>query len=129
MSPEAKFNFLRQINNPNLDYLKRKAIHKKILESSKKISICLNCGYQNGVVKKAVGASLKIVHADPIRDENINDFDTARKDLKELNTLISSAKFDLLDPLKVYNIFKRINKMVIINYNFNFFFVFNILIF
>lgn len=43
-------NLLRQIQNPNLDYLRRKAIHKKMLELSKKITVCLQCGYQNGKI-------------------------------------------------------------------------------
>lgn len=115
MSAEAKNIFLRQIHNPNLDYLRRKLIHKKIIESSKKITICLNCGYQNGVVKKGVGAILKIVHGDPIKSDSMNDFENARKDHRELNILIPLSKFDLLDPLKVYNIFNQINKMVINN--------------
>lgn len=125
---EPKATFIRQIQNPNLDYLRRKIIHKKLIEASKKISFCPNCGTFNGkmsnifvksnlmlflgVVKKAVGAVLKIAHAEPITQDNMTDFEYARNEHKELNSLIPSSKFNLLDPLKVLNIFRRINDAV-----------------
>lgn len=95
-----------------MDYLRRKIIHKKLVEASKKISFCSKCGNFNGVVKKAVGAVLKIVHAEPITQENMSNFEEAKTGHKELGSLIPSAKFNLLDPIKVLNIFRRIKEKV-----------------
>jgi DNA-directed RNA polymerase beta' subunit len=65
-------------------------------------------------VKKAVGAILKIAHAEPITEPmlGIND------EQGEQQQLITSSKFNLLDPLKVLEIFKRINLQVIYVKNF-----------
>lgn len=45
---EQKKAFLHQVNNPNLDYLRRKALHKRIVAASKKITVCGRCGHRNG---------------------------------------------------------------------------------
>lgn len=55
---------------------------------------------------------LKIAHGDPVREDNILEFENARRDHKELATLVPSSKFNLLDPLKVHNILSRIAKSV-----------------
>lgn len=65
-----------------------------------------------GVVKKAVGAVLKIAHGEVVKEAKIMDFDTVRREHKELNTLIPSSKFNLMDPLKVLNILRRISDCV-----------------
>uniref|UniRef100_A0A915D843 DNA-directed RNA polymerase subunit n=1 Tax=Ditylenchus dipsaci TaxID=166011 RepID=A0A915D843_9BILA len=110
ISADQKETFMRQVQNPNLDYLRRKALHKKIVETSKKISHCNHCGFTNGVVKKAVGAFLKIAHGEPVQESNAHEFENARRDHKELNNQLNSAssKFNLLDPIKVVNILRRI---------------------
>ncbi|CAD5234319.1 unnamed protein product [Bursaphelenchus xylophilus] len=108
LTGDAKEAILKQIQNPTLDYLRRKAIQKKVVALSKKISTCPECGFQNGTVKKAVGAVLKVVHAEPVGDEK--EFCMGNKDTKELNSLVSMVKFNLVDPLRVYNLFKKIQK-------------------
>lgn len=45
---EERKNLLKQVSNPSLDYLRRKALHKKIVALSKKVSVCLHCGRKNG---------------------------------------------------------------------------------
>ncbi|KAI6216279.1 DNA-directed RNA polymerase subunit [Aphelenchoides besseyi] len=105
---DEKQKFVRQILTLNLDYLRRKAIHKKLVAASKKISICPHCGFVNGVVKKAVGAVLKIVHAEEIEDES--NFTAGTKETKELSSMLKNVKFNLLDPLRVYNLFRRVDQ-------------------
>ncbi len=39
---------MKQIHSPHLDYIRRKALQKKIVMASKKISYCRHCGFQNG---------------------------------------------------------------------------------
>lgn len=125
MNDEQKETLLRQLQNPTVDYLKRKLIYKKIVELSKKNKICGVCGFANGllkasssffsvglfftgVVKKAVGAVLKIVHAEPITEEALIDFENVRREHKELSAMIPASKSNLLDPLKVLGIFRKI---------------------
>ncbi|VDN42405.1 unnamed protein product [Gongylonema pulchrum] len=47
LTGEQKQSFLRQVNSTNLDYLRRKALHKRIVAASKKISVCARCGHRN----------------------------------------------------------------------------------
>jgi len=48
LQEEQKSLLLRQASNPNLDYLRKKALQKKIVTLSKKISMCTKCGFLNG---------------------------------------------------------------------------------
>jgi DNA-directed RNA polymerase III subunit RPC1 len=99
LTGEQKEGFLRQLHNPNLDYLRRKVLHKRIVEASKKISHCPHCGFQNGVVKKAVGAVLKIAHGDPVKTECLSDFEAAREN-KELQNLIPASSTRLHSSIR-----------------------------
>ncbi|KAF8382261.1 rpc-1 [Pristionchus pacificus] len=102
--------FMKQISNPNLDYLRRKALHKKIVAASKKITICINCGAKNGVVKKAVGAVLKIVHSHSIPASQEKEYSAAIDDNAELGSLLSKGKFILLTPLAVHKILSNVDE-------------------
>ncbi|CAJ0937344.1 unnamed protein product, partial [Mesorhabditis belari] len=106
LTAEEKTNFLRQIANPGLDYLRRKALHKKIITSCKKNKMCLHCGQINGVVKKAVGVPLKI--ADALDREDISEYTQVMNASQEINKLLPKAKFSQLTPLQVQKIFSRI---------------------
>uniref|UniRef100_A0A0K0FAM9 DNA-directed RNA polymerase subunit n=1 Tax=Strongyloides venezuelensis TaxID=75913 RepID=A0A0K0FAM9_STRVS len=105
---EKKENFFRQVKNPNLDYLRRKGLHKKIVETCKKVSICPHCGFKNGVVKKAVGAVLKIAHGDPIDTSKGDEFAVCMSENKDLAATLPSIKFALLDPMQVHNILIKV---------------------
>uniref|UniRef100_A0AC35U8A1 DNA-directed RNA polymerase subunit n=1 Tax=Rhabditophanes sp. KR3021 TaxID=114890 RepID=A0AC35U8A1_9BILA len=102
---EVRDNFMRQVKNPALDYLKRKRVHKNIVDTCKKISICHACSYKNGVVKKAVGAVLKIVHADPADLTKTHEYAACISENSELAALLAGGKFTLLDPMQVMSIF------------------------
>lgn len=61
--------FRYRLENPNLSYMTKKSIRKKIIEKCKKINKCPNCKEINGVVKKVPankntggGSVLKIGH-------------------------------------------------------------------
>lgn len=69
MNEDDKVSFRRRLINPNLSYMVKKAIRKKILEKCKKVGKCPYCKDNNGVVKKMAasksgggGSVLKIVH-------------------------------------------------------------------
>lgn len=58
-----------------------------------------------GVVKKAVGSFMKIVHAESSGEE----IDYVTKDgAGDIGSFITSSKFSILDPLRVMNLFKKI---------------------
>lgn len=64
-----KEQFRRRLTNPDLSYMIKKSIRKKITEKCKKINKCRNCNDINGVVKKMTasktgvgGSVLKIIH-------------------------------------------------------------------
>ncbi|KAL3989412.1 RNA polymerase Rpb1 domain 5 family protein [Acanthocheilonema viteae] len=107
---EQKKTFLQQVNNPNLDYLRRKALHKRIVAVSKKITICSRCGHKNGIVKKAVGTVLKIAHAEAISADSYSEYVYAVQENKELQNLLPKTKFTLLDPLQVQVLFNKIDR-------------------
>lgn len=61
--------FRFRLSNPNLSYMMKKSVRKKIVDKCKKISKCPYCKEQNGVVKKITasktaggGSVLKIGH-------------------------------------------------------------------
>lgn len=105
---EAKKTYLRQIKRPNLSYLFRKNLHKKILTVCKKKSYCPYCNHRNGMVRKVAGTILKIVHVRP--DPEINEqFRNCVDRNKELGTLLNKCKFDLINPMVALNIMNEIS--------------------
>lgn len=69
LDDEEKKVFRLKLSNPNLNYMMKKAIRKKIVEKCKKLTKCPHCKEVNGFVKKLTsnktgtgGSVLKIVH-------------------------------------------------------------------
>ncbi|CAJ0572581.1 unnamed protein product, partial [Mesorhabditis spiculigera] len=106
LTTEQRDTFLRQISNPSLDYLRRKAIHKKLILACKKNKICAHCYHPNGTVKKAVGVILKI--ADTLDKENLSEYQHSMDQNVELGKVLPKAKFAQLTPLHVQKIFSNI---------------------
>ncbi len=90
-------------------------MRKKIVEQCKKVTICPQCGALNGIVKKC--GLLKISH-EPLRSHRkdsemvqrrLAEYEDVVDGNKELDGLVTSAGLiDILNPLKVLEIFKRI---------------------
>ncbi|VDN54256.1 unnamed protein product [Dracunculus medinensis] len=123
VSDEIREKFLNELRKTSLDYLKRKALHKRIVASCKKNTTCPHCGSKNGVVKKATGAVLKIAHSDTITENRLPEFFAAVEENKELHSLLPRIKFDVLDAVHVEDIFSKIRMEVIL------FFILKMLIF
>ncbi|XP_064601918.1 DNA-directed RNA polymerase III subunit RPC1-like [Liolophura sinensis] len=111
---EERKNFLETIKRPNMTYLQRKAVKKKVMERAKKFNICPLCGAFNGQVKKC--GMLKITHdryksspknASPIVMEFLNSFENAMEHNKEIESMVNKTQ-EVLNPLMVLNLFKRI---------------------
>ena len=117
IAPAERQPFLQQLRRVGgCGYLARKALHARIVAACKKQSLCNQCGQRNGVVKKAVGALLKIVHFEPVDIDKDPDakaeYATAVANNKELAQLIHKCKQNLLTPLRVLEIFERIQPAV-----------------
>lgn len=50
LSQEQKDSFHRALKKPNLSYLQKKALRKRIYDACRKVKTCLICGDHNGMV-------------------------------------------------------------------------------
>ncbi|WKY14160.1 hypothetical protein Q1695_000032 [Nippostrongylus brasiliensis] len=107
---EQRAHYLRQICNPTLDYLRRKALHKSIVASCKKTNPCPRCGTRNGMVKKAMGAVLKIACSHGVTADKMREFATAAESNADLTNSLLKSKFTLLNPLRVQKLFNNISE-------------------
>uniref|UniRef100_UPI0037E98FD2 DNA-directed RNA polymerase III subunit RPC1 n=1 Tax=Semicossyphus pulcher TaxID=241346 RepID=UPI0037E98FD2 len=114
LSKEDKLQFMDFLKRPNLAYLQKRGLKKKISDKCRKRTICLNCSAFNGPVKKC--GLLKIIHekykttkkvVDAFVSEFMQSFDTAIEHNKVMEPLLTRAQ-ENLNPLVVLNMFKRI---------------------
>ncbi|GIY43094.1 DNA-directed RNA polymerase III subunit RPC1, partial [Caerostris darwini] len=114
LNPDERKKYSEILRQPNISYLRKKQLRKQILEQCVKKSACQFCHETNGQVKK-VGC-LKIVHdkfkkekkGDPELLEYLDSFHEAIHSNKELEQCKNKLTQIILDPLVVYNLFKRI---------------------
>ena len=126
--PGSADAFRAKIRRPDLSYLEKKSLHKEIVTKCKKVKQCPHCKFMNGTVRK-IGL-YKILHTPaPLsarkrkasdQDKNMEYIMTAEneyhhlvdslqgKDSQELIDLLQKTNADLLDPLKVMNLFRQI---------------------
>jgi len=106
--------FREKLKHPNMPYLTKKAMRKKISEKAKKMVLCFNCQARNGVVKKC--GLLKISH-EPYRAckknsevvlDKLAEYDELLEKNKEIEPLLSNALIHVLNPMEVLTMFERI---------------------
>ncbi|XP_061665680.1 DNA-directed RNA polymerase III subunit RPC1 [Syngnathoides biaculeatus] len=114
LTKEEKLQFMDMLKRPNLPYLHKRGLKKKISDKCRKRSLCLNCSAFNGTVKKC--GLLKIIHekyksskkvVEPFVSEFLQSFDTAIEHNKLMEPLLARAQ-ENLNPLVVLNMLKRI---------------------
>ncbi|XP_051928207.1 DNA-directed RNA polymerase III subunit RPC1 [Hippocampus zosterae] len=114
LSKEDKLHFMDVLKRPNLPYLQKRGLKKKISDKCRQRSVCLNCSAFNGTVKKC--GLLKIIHekykttkkdAEPFVSEFLQSFETAIEHNKAIEPLLARAQ-ENLNPLVVQGIFSRI---------------------
>lgn len=116
LSADDRIKFMNHLRKPELSYLEKKSLHKQICDKCKKVKVCSFCGLANGTVKKA--GLYKIAHLIPKPTTGRKD-KTVEEDLsaellsfieenKEMEEHIRRCKAELLDPLRVQNLFKEI---------------------
>ena len=123
LNAQDKATFQELFKRKNIPYLQKKGLRKKIHEKAKKNSFCFNCGEFNGMVKKC--GLLKIMHDkyksgkknDSVITEYGESFSGAKVFNKELDFLINRSH-EILNPLRVLNLFKNIPEEVSQFYSF-----------
>lgn len=124
LSDDEKDTFRTRLSNPNLSYMTRKAVRKKVIDRCKKISKCPNCKDLNGVVKKIVPAKtgtgvgvLKIGHEkfrgkkdkDPAVQAQMAEFSAAVELNADIRQSLAGSLFtEILSPIDVLKLFERI---------------------
>jgi len=107
--------FREKLKNPNMPYLSKKGLRKKILEKAKKIHVCAKCDALNGVVKKC--GLLKISH-EPYRSckknsevvlDKLAEYDELVEKNKDIESMLGSALIHVLNPMEVLTLFERIS--------------------
>uniref|UniRef100_A0A3Q2QKV0 DNA-directed RNA polymerase subunit n=1 Tax=Fundulus heteroclitus TaxID=8078 RepID=A0A3Q2QKV0_FUNHE len=114
LTKEDKKQFMDVLKRPNLAYLQKRGLKKKISDKCRKRTVCLNCGAFNGPVKKC--GLLKIIHekfkttkkvVDAFVSDFLQSFDIAIEHNKLMEPLLPRAQ-ENLNPLVVLNLFRRI---------------------
>ncbi|KAL1517105.1 hypothetical protein ABEB36_000913 [Hypothenemus hampei] len=117
---KAQYRF--RLTNPNLNYMTKKTIRKKINDKCKKITKCPHCKARNGFVKKMTAAKgstnntiLKIVHEifnekdkEKLMEKLSNRFNSAIENNPEIQSALSNSVNEILTPIDVLKIFERI---------------------
>ena len=117
LGPKDRAIYSLRLRRKNLAYLDKKSLHKEILDKCKKVKLCSFCSQKTGTVKKT--GLYKIIN----QEDRKGDFDVAKSDLaemietlttkdpkegKELKAAITKNRSDLLDPIKVKQLFEKI---------------------
>ncbi|KAK6745748.1 hypothetical protein RB195_012082 [Necator americanus] len=100
--------FLEQISVRSLDYSRRKALQKKLVLTCSKTVLCPKCGRYSGIVKKAKGTVLKIVHTIHKIENETSSYETAIQANPDLFAALQKNKSVLLNPLRVLKLFNNI---------------------
>ncbi|XP_044732601.1 DNA-directed RNA polymerase III subunit RPC1 isoform X2 [Chrysoperla carnea] len=123
LKPEEKVALRLKIENPDLSYILKKVLRKKILMKAKKTNTCPNCKETNGVVKKVTasmkvgvsgGSVLKIVHEkfrskkDNVIKQQLDEFNLAVDLNSELKNALSTGLMHILTPVEVLKLFELI---------------------
>ncbi|CAG2111312.1 unnamed protein product, partial [Medioppia subpectinata] len=112
---ELRNRFIWKFRKPDLSFLEKKAIHKEIVDKCKKVKSCPFCATFNGPVKKV--SLYKIIHAMTpttssksvaAEDLLIDNFSEIAFNNEEIIEFIKKTKSELLDPIRVLDLFKQI---------------------
>ncbi len=115
LNPVLAAGYREKTKNKNMPYLAKKALRKKMVEMCKKISRCPYCNEINGTVKKC--SLLKICHekfrnqkkTGQVVTDKLAEYDDAIEKNKELSSLVTATGLiEILNPLEVLDLFKRI---------------------
>lgn len=116
LPPNERNRFMFRIQKSDISYLEKKVIYKDICDKCKKIKVCSYCGFVNGPVKKVALYKVAHFHVKPSRKDKSNDDYLAPEILrlveehKEVEDAIRQSKSEILDPVRVRDLFQRIPK-------------------
>lgn len=114
LPPAERARFLDMVQRPSTSFLTKKSLHKKIVEICRKQASCPFCGVVNGQVKKC--GLLKFVYErykahkknDGIIKDLQDDYQEARTYNNEIDSVINKVTSDILNPLVVRDLLRRI---------------------
>ena len=114
LNPQDRFNFATKLQKPDLSYLEKKSLYKSINERCKKTKRCFHCNAFNGQVKKL--PLFKILHVnqppqlkgDLGKNLQFDDYDLLVENNRDIEELIEKNRAELLDPIRVDNLFKNV---------------------
>lgn len=120
---ENRAEYLAKVNRAKHSYLERKLVHEQIVKLCKKQKYCPHCKAFNGQVKKA-GCYKIFSQTVPIRPKSgksaassnyskeyfkqMNRFKSIINSAPELEELLERLTHEMLDPITVLNLFRRI---------------------
>ena len=98
------------MKSQKIDSVIRAVIFKKLVVICKKAHFCCYCNAVNGNVKKVSGACMKVVHETKAKDDEdvIAAILKSNPDLVECTSLKPNKFQEVLNPLKVFDLFSRI---------------------
>ena len=114
LSEKDKNIFREKLKAPNIPYLAKQALRKKILTKAKKTVQCFECNARNGVVKKC--GLLKISHepyrfckknSEPLMDK-LAEYEELIEKNKEVESMMSTALIHVLNQMEVLSLFEQI---------------------
>ncbi|KAF2353837.1 RNA polymerase alpha subunit [Trinorchestia longiramus] len=115
LKTEDILKFTVQAQKNGNDYLKKKALLKKVIELCKKVKVCSRCKSLNGVVKKQ--APMKIIHEkfrgakkdDSARLSYMHQYDPLTEYAPDMASQLPSNPIEVLYPYEVLKIFNEMN--------------------
>ncbi|XP_050312133.1 DNA-directed RNA polymerase III subunit RPC1 [Anthonomus grandis grandis] len=122
MEDSEKSQYRFRLSNPNLSYMTKKIIRKKIIDKCKKITKCPHCKTVNGFVKKMTAAKgstnntvLKISHEiyrekdkEKLMEKLSGEFSSALESNPEIQSALGNSVSHILTPIDVLKLFERI---------------------
>ncbi|KAL1427574.1 hypothetical protein MTO96_017274 [Rhipicephalus appendiculatus] len=114
LPPPERARFLDMVQRPSTSFLTKKSLHKKIVEICRKQASCPFCGVVNGQVKKC--GLLKFVYErykahkknEGVIKDLQDDYQEARSYNNEIDSVINKVTSDILNPLVVRDLLRRI---------------------
>ncbi|KAA0185973.1 hypothetical protein HAZT_HAZT003284 [Hyalella azteca] len=115
LKPDVIAKFTLQSRKNANDYLKKKAMLKKVNEMCKKVRVCPHCQSLNGVVKKL--APMKIIHEkfrgakkdDSARQKYMNQYNSLVQHAPDVSSQLPSNPVELIYPAEVLKLFNSMD--------------------
>lgn len=116
IKPDERKQILAKLRRPTTDDNARKAIHKRVVATCKKVRRCPWCQAYNGMLKRAPGVPVLLKHQvsatqkgtpDDVSQANVDTYQDAAVNNKEIVHYVDKANEDL-NPLGAYRLLQQL---------------------